>query len=207
MWQSAQATPVRAWMPWLHSLKLRMLRLEQLGAGLGVLPVVEAVAVREPGVVVGRFDLLDLQAVAPRGRTASASGRSSTRRGIGRRRTSASPAARRRRSDRRARSRSPLRQRSMLGQVRHGRVARGERRDAVDEARPRHAQGHRLGIVAIDAGDRMRAGGRARSSCVVAARHRIRRAGLHHLGVRVADTKAAERHEARAGRRRRRGRR
>ena len=66
MWQSAQATPLRAWMPWLHSLELRVLRLEHLGAGLGVLPVVEAVAVGKLVVVVVALDLLDLQPVVPR---------------------------------------------------------------------------------------------------------------------------------------------
>ena len=47
-------------------LELRMLRLQHLGARLGVLPVVEAVAVGELRVVVGRLDLLDLQALRPR---------------------------------------------------------------------------------------------------------------------------------------------
>ena len=47
-------------------LELRVLRLDDLGAGLGVLEVVEPRAVGELVLVVGLLDLLDLQAVVPR---------------------------------------------------------------------------------------------------------------------------------------------
>src|SRR5262249_56121078 len=46
--------------------ELRVLRLEHLGAGLGMLPIEEAVAVAELELVVVRLDLLHLEAFAPR---------------------------------------------------------------------------------------------------------------------------------------------
>ena len=60
MWQSAQATFDRAWMPWLHNLELRMLRLQHGRAGVAVHPVLEFF------VVVELDDVLHRHALRPR---------------------------------------------------------------------------------------------------------------------------------------------
>ena len=57
MWQSAQATPLRAWMPWLHSSNSGCCAL-RIGAGLGVLVVEEPRAVGELRLVPELLDLL-----------------------------------------------------------------------------------------------------------------------------------------------------
>ena len=182
MWQSAQATPLRAWMPWLHSLELRMLRLEHRGAGLRVRPVVEVDAVRKLVGVVVALDLLDVQAVVPgveQGRLrpavvldvalAADEGAHLLARRVGvrvvRRRSAAAPP-----------SVDALEMRDRRG-------AGGERLDPANETRARDPQLHARRVVTVDAAHRMGAldvleGGR-RS----ARRHRIRRSRLHHLGM------------------------
>ena len=169
-------------------LELRVLRLEHLGAGLGVLPVVEAMAVVERERVVVRFDLLDLAARCPTGRTASSSARSSTRRGTGRRRTSASPAAARRRSDRTASLRSPCRQRSMLAGAAPARRSSASASMPRDEARPRHAQLHRLRDRGSRRSRRDARRRRARNAASCRPQTGFVGAGLHDLGVRVRST-------------------
>ena len=153
-------------MPWLHSLELGVLRLEHLGAGLGVLPVVEAVAVGE--LVVRRSTPRSARPSArcSTGRTASSSGRSSTRRGTGRRRTSASPGGVASTFGSYGAARLPLRQRSMLGRCGTGASL------AASAWMPRMKPG-RVTRSSIVFGswqstqlDRVRAARRARSSCV-----------------------------------------
>ena len=190
MWQSAQATPLRAWMPWLHSLELRVLRLEHLGAGLGVLPVVEAVAVGELVVVVVALDLLDLQAVVPREEQRHLRPAVVLDVALA--------------ADERA---------HLLARARRRWGRTGGARLPLPPALDARRGAGRGAVLAASAGmPRMKPGRVTRSSMVVgswqstqltgcapstcskrgrrSARDRVRRAGLHHLGVRVLRTTA-----------------
>jgi hypothetical protein len=170
-----------------------VLGFENLRARLGMLPVEEPMAIGKLVLVVPSLDLLDLQPLVP-GKEQRDLGAavvldvalSANERphllagGIGVGIVSSTAASRPPSLDAR--------------DVRHGLVPVGERLNPSDEPRPRDAQLHGPRIVAIDAAHRMRA------FLVLELRlrpgDRVRRAGLHHFGMRVGVGHLAERFES-----------